>query len=94
MKETKSYKIKLPGGSIHVVQGRPTKLKGYSKFFFFAHKTHNWSIRELTTGLRLGSGTTESEAKKRAKLYLEENIGDDQNKLTKEITESERLNEE
>ena len=93
MKTEKSYKIKLPDGSVHVVQGRPTKIKGYSKFHFFAHKTHNWSIRELTTGLRLGSGATEAEAKVRAKLYLKENINEDQDVLIQKIAEWEHINE-
>ncbi len=93
METEKSYKIVLPGGSIHSVQGRPTKIKGYSKFQFFAHKTHNWSIRELTTGLRLGSGASEAEAKMRAKLYLRENIGDDQLILTETIRVWDKINE-
>lgn len=93
METGKFYKVVLPGGSIHRVQGRPTKIKGYSKFHFFAHKPHDWSIRELTTGLRLGSGATEAEAKMRAKLYLKENIGDDQSILTKTIEEWDKINE-
>ena len=93
MEAGKFYKAVFPGGSIHLVQGRPTKLKGYSKFQFFAHKTQNWSIRELTTGLRLGSGATEAEAKMRSKLYLKENIGDDHKKLTATIKDGEKLNE-
>lgn len=67
----KKYQIKLPNKQTSTVSGRLSKIKGYSKFNFFAHKLDGqWHIREFTSGLRLCSGNTEAEAKRLSRIEL------------------------
>ncbi len=91
--DQKTFKIKLPDKSIFDISGSLIKLKGYSKFFFFSHKIDKeWQIRELTTGLRLGRGSTEAQAKKISREYLSKETGGDLNKLSDKILSKEILN--
>lgn len=58
---------------IREVEGRFTKLKGYSKLKLYAHKIGKmWYIREFYTGRELGASNTEVNAKKEAKNYLKD----------------------
>jgi len=85
-------------GLISTVQGEIIKLKGYSKFKFFAHKTKDigWSIRELTTGHCAHSGNSRNltELKARARDYLKEQTGGKVKALQEEIAKYEILNKE
>jgi len=67
--------IKMLG--VTKVEGKLTKLKGYSKLKFFIYKIDKyWSIREFYTGREVGYGTTETSAKQAARKYLEEYLHD------------------
>jgi len=67
------FKADIKDIGIKEVEGKFTKLKGYSKFKFFSYKIGKiWYIREFKTGRRLGDGNTEANAKKASKNYLKE----------------------
>jgi len=72
-----NFKANIKMLGITEVDGKFTKLKGYSKFKFFIYKIGKyWSVREFYTGRELGEGTTETLAKKAAKKYLEQYLHD------------------
>lgn len=53
------------------VKGKFVKLRGYSNLKLFSHKIDKtWYIREFYSGRRVGIGTTEAAAKKKARVYL------------------------
>lgn len=67
------FNTNIKGIGVREVEGKFTKLKGYSKFIFFSYKIDKtWSIREFSTGREVGSSNTEVNAKKEAKTYLKE----------------------
>ncbi len=76
---------------IKEVEGKFTKLKGYSKFTFFSYKMGKiWYIREFSTGREVGSSNTELNAKKDAKSYLKEYL---HAQIQAQIDEVEAINE-
>lgn len=71
--EKRQFNIVMKGLGVAQVQGRFTKLKGYSKLKLFSHKLDKiWFIREFYSGRELGNSNTEANAKKDAKTYLAE----------------------
>ncbi len=82
--------IKMIGST--VVEGKLTKLKGYSKQKFFIYKMDKyWSLREFYTGREVGYGTTEAGAKQAARKYLAEYLHD---QICNRIESLEYINED
>jgi len=85
------FNANIKGIGIKEVEGKFTKLKGYSKFTFFSYKMDRiWYIREFSTGREVGSSNTELNAKKEAKIYLKEYLYD---QIRTQIDEVDSINE-
>jgi len=66
-----NFNIMTKSIGIAQVKGKFVKLKGYSNLKLFSHKLNKmWYIREFYSGRRVGTGTTEATAKKKARAYL------------------------
>jgi hypothetical protein len=77
-------------------KAQETKLKGYSKFLFFAFKAGKfWHVCEWTTGREVSTGfnKTLADAKKSARQYLDEHSERDMTKIEAAIATKGIVNE-
>jgi len=85
-------KAHIKGLGVREVEGKLTKLKGYSKQKFFIYKMDKyWSLREFYTGREVGYGTTETGARQAAHKYLAEYLHD---QICNQIESLEYINED
>ncbi len=82
------FSIMLDDGTVlEDIEGRFTKVKGYSEFTFFSHKMDgDWYIREFYTGRDIGHGSSEGDAKTNGKAYLFEHGKGDKKVIINRIT--------
>lgn len=77
------------------VEAEKTKIKGYSgfDFFIFKHVTiKKWFVCEYLTGLVIGQDKLKAEAKKAARIKLNEEVNKDKVKLQNIIDKKEFIN--
>lgn len=90
----KTFNIMPDDGTIvGNVEGRFTKVKGYSEFTFFSHKMDkSWYIREFHTGRDIGSGISENAAKTDGKALIMKHTNGDKKILQDQIDSLPKIN--